>query len=79
MPPDIKKIELGSSDQEASPSVGKNTGVVLVQMSQMEVCTYDSLGVIYYYIWVQSEGYRNYFEDWCLMNSRPTFLFLTYF
>ena len=30
MPPDSKETELGSSDQEASPSAGKNTGVVLV-------------------------------------------------
>ena len=28
--PDRKETELGSSDQEASPSTGKNTGVVLV-------------------------------------------------
>ena len=28
--PDIKENELGSSDQEASPSAGKNTDVVLV-------------------------------------------------
>ena len=30
MPPDSKETELGSSDQQASPSVGKNTGIVLV-------------------------------------------------
>ena len=30
MPPDSKETELGSSDQEASPSAGKNTGIVLV-------------------------------------------------
>ena len=34
--PDSKKTELGSSDQEASPSAGKNTGVVLVPCSCME-------------------------------------------
>ena len=28
--PDIKDSKLGSSDQEVSPSTGKNTGVVLV-------------------------------------------------
>ena len=28
--PDSKETELGSSDQEASPSAGKNTRVVLV-------------------------------------------------
>ena len=28
--PDSKETKLGSSDQEASPSAGKNTGIVLV-------------------------------------------------
>ena len=37
MPPDSKETELGSSNQEASPSAGKNTGVVLVPCSHMEV------------------------------------------
>ena len=37
VPPDSKETELGSSDQEASPSAGKNTGVVLVPCSSMEV------------------------------------------
>ena len=30
VPPDSEETELGSSDQEASPSAGKNIGVVLV-------------------------------------------------
>ena len=30
VPPDSKETEIGSSNQEASPSAGKNTGVVLV-------------------------------------------------
>ena len=30
VPPDSKETELGSSDLEASPSAGKNTGIVLV-------------------------------------------------
>ena len=30
VPPDSKETELGSSDQEAYPSAGKNTGIVLV-------------------------------------------------
>ena len=30
VPPDNKETELGSSDQEASPSAGKNTRIVLV-------------------------------------------------
>ena len=37
MPPDSRDTKLGSSDQEASPSAGKNTGVVLVPCTSMEV------------------------------------------
>ena len=29
VPPDSKKAELGSTDQESSSSAGKNTGVIL--------------------------------------------------
>ena len=39
MPPDSKKTELGSSNQEVFPSAGKNTGVVLVPCSRMKVPT----------------------------------------
>ena len=39
--PDSKETELGSSDHEASPSAGKNTGVVLVPCLRMEVCPYS--------------------------------------
>ena len=41
LPSDSKETELGSSDQEASPSAGKNTGVVLVPCSRMEVHPYS--------------------------------------
>ena len=44
--PDSKETELGSSSQEASPSAGKNTGVVLVTCSCMEVCPHS------YFQWV---------------------------
>ena len=40
--PDSKETRLGSSDQETSPSVGKNTGVVLVSCLRMEVRHYSS-------------------------------------
>ena len=36
-----KETELGSSDQEASPSAGKNTRAVLVPCSSMEVRPYS--------------------------------------
>ena len=36
------------------------------------------LGVICYDTWVLSEYHKNYFKDWCLMNSQPTFISLTY-
>ena len=44
--PDSKQIELGSSDHEASPSAGKNTGVVLVPCSHMEARPYSSGSVV---------------------------------
>ena len=37
MPPDSKETKLGSSNQEASPLASKNTRVVLVPLSLMEV------------------------------------------
>ena len=40
--PDSKEIGLGSSNQEASLSAGKTTGVVLVPCLHMEVCPYSS-------------------------------------
>ena len=40
MSPDSKESELGSSDQEASPSTGKNIGVVLVPCWRMKVRPY---------------------------------------
>ena len=41
VPSNSKEIELESSDQEASPSADKNTGVVLVPCSRMEVRPYS--------------------------------------
>ena len=41
VPPDSKDTKLASSDQEASPSAGKNTGIVLVPCSRMEVRPYS--------------------------------------
>ena len=41
LPPDSKETKLGSSDQEASPSAGKNTRVVLVPCLCMEVRPYS--------------------------------------
>ena len=41
LPPDSKETELGSSDHEASPSAGKNTSIVSVLCSHMEVHPYS--------------------------------------
>ena len=41
VPLDSQLTELGSSDQEASPSAGKNTSVILVPCSRMEVHLYS--------------------------------------
>ena len=83
----IPNLEVAT--KRLSPSAGKNTGVVLVPCSRMEVHPYSyfrwcgiflrSLGVICYDRWVLSEGHKNYFKDWCLMNSQSTFLFFNLF
>ena len=44
MLPDSEETELGSSDQEASSSPGKNIGVVLAPCSRMEVRPYTISG-----------------------------------
>ena len=41
LPPDRNETKLGSSDQEASLSAGKNTRVVLVPCSSMKVRPYS--------------------------------------
>ena len=84
--PASKEIEAGSSSQGASPSAGKNTRGVLVPyrawkcvptaISSGGVDIPRSLCVICYDRSALSEGHKNYFKDWCLMNSQPTFLFL---
>ena len=53
-------------------------GSATLQLFPMVRIFLRSLGVIFYDRGVLSEGHKNYFKDWCLMNSQPTFLFLTY-
>ena len=55
---DIKETELGSSNQEASPSAGKNTGVVLVPCSRMEVHPYS------YFWWYGCHLLRQMSSQW---------------
>ena len=52
--PDIKETKLGNSNQEASPSAGKSTRVVLLSFSQMEVHPYSYFGWCGYFLgpWV---------------------------
>ena len=70
--PDSKEMELGSSNQETSPSAGKNTGVVSVACLLMEVRPYN-------YFW-----WCGYFWSLCVSFvtteefSQPTTLFWTY-
>ena len=86
MQPDSKETELGSSDQEASPSAGKYQGSftamfaygsALLQLFLVVQIFLRFLGVTCYNRLLLSKGDKNYFKDWCLMNSQPTFLFLT--
>ena len=79
--PDSKEIELGSGDQEASPSTGKVLfahGSASLQLLPVVWIFLRSLGVICYGRWVLKEGHKNYYKDCCLTNSQPTFQFLTY-
>ena len=87
MSPDIVETKLKSSDQEAFPSAGKNTRVVLVPYRTWKCVPKAISGGVdisevpgCHLLWqiVLSEGHKNNFKDWCLMNSQPTFLFLTY-
>ena len=57
-------------------------------MLGMEVCLYNYFlwGEYFQDPWVSfftTNGFsvwvKNYFQEWCLMNPQPTFLFLTYF
>ena len=67
--PDSKDSKLGSSDQEVSPSTGKNTGVVLVLCHTWK-CVTTAIsggvnisvfqGVICYNRGVLSQGHRAY-------------------
>ena len=84
--PNSKKIKLGSSNQDAFTSAGKNMRIVLVpscacvslQLFPMVWIFLRFLGNICYNRRVLSGGHKNYFKDWCLVNSQPTFMFLTY-
>ena len=78
--PDSKETEHGITNQEASPSAGKNTRVVLVPcytwkcvLKAISSGVDISLGVICYDRLVFREGHKNYFKDWCLMKSRSNF------
>ena len=86
VPPDSKETKLESSDQEVSPSAGKYTKVVLVahvsvslQLFPMVKIFLRFLGLICFDKLVLKESHKNYFKNWCLVNSQPTFLFWTYF
>ena len=52
-------------------------GSVSLQLCLVMWIYLRSLGVSCYDRWVLSEGHKDYFKDWCLMNSQPTYLFLT--
>ena len=77
MPPDSKETELGSSDQEASPSAGKITAIVLVPYLRIEcVPTAISGGVdisevplCHLLRQMSSQGRSQKLLQGCLMNS----------
>ena len=48
---------------------------MLLQLFPVVWIFLGSLGVICYNRYILSGGYKNYFKDWCLLNSQSTFLF----
>ena len=88
VPSDSNKTQLGSSDEEASPSAGKNTRVILVPYSCMEVRNYSYFrrcgyfgGPLVSFVMADELPVRvtkSHFKDWYLMKSQPIFLFLSY-
>ena len=54
-------------------------GSVSLQLFPVVWIFLRTLGVICYGRLVLSEGHKNYFKDWCLINSQPTFLFFKLF
>ena len=70
---DSKEIKLENSDQEASPSVFKNAGIVLVPCRtaifggvDVTEC-YGSPSLSFVMTWVIREAHKYYFKDECLM------------
>ena len=85
--PDSKETKLGSSNQEVSPSAGKNIRVVLVPFCAwrcVPTATFSGMGIsevpVCHLLWQMSSQWasQKLFKDRCLMNSHPTFLFLTF-
>ena len=77
MPPDSKETELGSSNQETSPSAGKNTGVVLVPCSYMKVHPYSYFrGCGYYYLSLENSADSYLCFQLALLESVSYFFFL---
>ena len=62
-PADNKETGLGSSNQKAFPSAGKNTGVVIVSCPRMKVCPHS------YFWWF---GY--FWDSWVSFVTTDEFL-----
>ena len=73
MPPDSKEIKPGSRNQEASLSADKNTGVILVLCSRMEVCPYS------YFRWYGRTDEFSVMVTKITSRIGVSLLFLTYF
>ena len=83
---DSKEAELRSSNQEASPSAGKNSEVVCssimfvhgnasLQLFLVVWIFLRSFSVICYGRWILSEGHINYFKDWLYEYLMPSIEF----
>ena len=81
-----KETEIGSNEQEASLSAGKNTRVVLVPCptgkSDPAATSEYSRGSRCHLLWEMSfqffsEGHKKYSKEQCLINSQSVFLIFT--
>ena len=79
VPPESKETELGSSDQEASPSTDKNPGVVLIDSGNFSVRSYlpiirNDSSTHMYGLAVYVKGELPFPRDLPLQNSADSYL-----
>ena len=76
----VKKAQVGGSGtSEGREKLGRHHGHAALESVSLQLFLvvwifWRSLIVICYNRGVLSECHKNYFKDWCLMNSQPAFM-----